>query len=397
MIGLRLESETPLFLGGYDTNFDPNDPFRAQSLKGLWRYWLRAYIAGAMHEAGLLRCEKGKTTVCDIKNEELDFLRKKTENILGGLGSASKFRLIVDETKSTEYGMEQKVRVAPRFKLLTLGGRRPTYGRVYAKIRVEKAPHVKHLNENEVKLALGSLLTALSLNGLGKMGRRGFGTFSIKFDEPGIFSRFLKGEELDLEKIGELINETLNAARSYIEKEGKGHGIPPMDCVSRVKLDLSDVQGSSKLFSKEAPVFAVIRAKSRKSALDQVIDLQNFFYRPGRGKVLGFMITDADRSRDLLVRNRLSWFLGLPRSQRNTGYMDTDRRAGPIHLAVHEAGAFFTVFLSGDWPRKLRWRGYREKPLEIDFNDIKNAYLASISLLENYLERLGYSYEVIYP
>ncbi len=404
ILRLELEGETPLFLGGYDTNFHPDDPFRTQSLKGLWRYWLRAYIAGAMHEIGLLKCEEGRYTVCDIRDREsLKKLREKTEDILGGLGSASKFRIVVKEVRSeTRYdrNIEQRVREAPRVRLLTLGHRRITYGTsLHAEIEVRKAPHVKHLDENEVKLAFGSLLTALSLNGLGKMGRRGFGTFSIKIDGPSIFSRFLREKKLDFGKIKELISETLNAARSYIREEGRGSGIPPMDCISRVKVDLSDVQESSKLFDKkEVPVFTVIKAEKKGNrALDYVLDLQNFFYRPGRGRILGFAITDADRSKDSLVRNRLSWFLGLPRSQKNTGYMNAERRAGPIHLAVHEDGAFFTLFLSGDWPKGLRWRGRREKQLKIDLQEIKNAYLTSISLLENYLSRIGYSYEVVFP
>ncbi|MGC9020970.1 MAG: type III-B CRISPR module RAMP protein Cmr1 [Candidatus Methanodesulfokora sp.] len=418
ILRLELEGETPLFLGGYDTNFHPDDPFRTQSLKGLWRYWLRAYIAGAMHEIGLLKCEEGRYTVCDIRDRELlKKLGEKTEDILGGLGSASKFRIVVKKAWfETRYdrNVEQRIQQAPRVKLLALKkekfsrqyhitppSRRVTYGiGLHAEIEVKKAPHVRHLDENEIKLAFGSLLTALSLNGLGKMGRRGFGTFSIKIDGPGIFSRFLKEKMLDFGMIGELISETLNAARSYIREEGRGSGIPPMDCISRVRVDLSDVQGSSKLFDKrEMPVFTVIKAEKRGNrALDYVLDLQNFFYRPERGKrIWGFEKTDADRSRDPLVRNRLSWFLGLPRSQKNTGYMNAERRAGPIHLAVHEAGAFFTFFLSGDWPKELRWRGYREKQLKIGLQEIKNAYLTSVSLLEDYLSRIGYSYEVVFP
>jgi CRISPR-associated protein Cmr1 len=392
---LRLKGESRLYLGSYDTQFHEEDPFRAQSLKGLWRYWLRAYIAGAMYEAGILKCERRGEYVC---KSDLEKVVEKTGYLLGSLKSASKFRIVV--SKASARRREDGFR-AQRARLLSLGRRRISYGEgAYAEIKIEKSPHVEKLGENEVKLAIGSLLTALSLNGLGKGGRRGLGTFSVEVD--GFEGRFLKNKRIDYSMIRELIGETLRSARSYLNL-GKGNPseIPPVDCISEAKIDLSGINGSTNLFNKkEVPVFTVIRAKprSRKDIETMVIELQDFFYRPERSRKMGFMISSADKSQDPITRGRLAWFLGLPRTQRGTGYLNAERRASPVHLAVHENETLFTLFLSGDWPTEIRWKGIgRPVPLRIDLSKVKEAYLTSISSLEGYLDRIGYETEVIFP
>jgi len=399
-VTLKLRSENWLLLGGYDTKFHKDDPFRAQSIKGLWRYWLRAYIAGALHEAGKLKCKKGCTA-------EIKYICEKTGDILGSLNSASKFRIIVNKVSFDEKERKNLSDVQ-RIRLLSLGRReKVSYGEnLYAEIRIEESPHVRKVNENERKLAVGSLLTALSLNGLGKGGRRGLGTFSVEVD--GFEGKFLKGKKIDYSMLRELINETLDSARSYLNLEvEKVSEIPPLDCISRVKIDLSEINESISLFNKkEVPVFAIIKVepKTKKRMEDMVIELQDFFYRPGRSRRMGFKITSADESQDTITRKRLAWFLGLPREQKETGYIsNVNRRASPIHLAVHEGRALFTFFLSSDWPTEIKWKGlYGEKqqgkkPLDVDGRRVKEAYLCLISNLENYLEKMNYKYEVIYP
>jgi len=399
-VTLKLRSENWLLLGGYDTKFHKDDPFRTQSIKGLWRYWLRAYIAGALYEAGKLKCKK--ECVAEIK-----YICEKTGDILGSLNSASKFRIIVNKVSFDEKECKN-INGAQRIRLLSLERReKVSHGEnLYVEIRIEESPHVKKVDENEEKLALGSLLTALSLNGVGKGGRRGLGTFSIEVD--GFEGGFLKGKKIDYNMLRELINETLDSARSYlnlgVEKVSE---IPLLDCVSRLKIDLSEIDESISLFDKkEAPVFIVIKVepKTKKRMEDMVIELQDFFYRPGRSGRMGFKITSADKSQDSITRKRLAWFLGLPREQRETGTgytSDVNRRASPIHLAVHEENALFTFFLSGDWPIKIKWRGLHEEGQQskkpVDGGRVKEAYLCSISSLENYLKKMNYNYEVVYP
>jgi CRISPR-associated protein Cmr1 len=399
-VTLKLRSENWLLLGGYDTKFHKDDPFRTQSIKGLWRYWLRAYIAGALHEAGKLKCKKECAA-------EIKYICEKTGDILGSLNSASKFRIIVNKVSFDEKE-HKNLSGAQRIRLLSLGKReKVSYGEnLYAEIRIEESPHVRKVNENERKLAVGSLLTALSLNGLGKGGRRGLGTFSVEVD--GFEGKFLKGKKIDYSMLKELINETLDSARSYLNLEvEKVSEIPPLDCISRVKIDLSEINESISLFNKkEVPVFAIIKVepKTKKRMEDMVIELQDFFYRPGRSRRMGFKITSADESQDTITRKRLAWFLGLPREQKGTGYIsNVNRRASPIHLAVHEGRALFTFFLSSDWPTEIKWKGlYGEeqqgkKPLDVDGRRVKETYLCLISNLENYLEKMNYKYEVIYP
>ncbi|MCC6019125.1 MAG: type III-B CRISPR module RAMP protein Cmr1 [Candidatus Verstraetearchaeota archaeon] len=399
-VTLKLRSENWLLLGGYDTKFHKDDPFRTQSIKGLWRYWLRAYIAGALYEAGKLKCKK--ECISEIK-----YICEKTGDILGSLNSASKFRIIVNKVSFDEKE-HKNLSGAQRIRLLSLGRREKiSYGEnLYAEIRIEESPHVRKVDENERKLAMGALLTALSLNGIGKGGRRGLGTFSVEVN--GFEGKFLKDKKIDYSMLKELINETLNSARSYLNLEVEEVSeIPPLDCIARVRIDLSEINESISLFNKkEFPVFTIIKVepKTKKRLEDMIIELQDFFYRPERSRRMGFKITSADESQDTITRKRLAWFLGLPREQKGAGYItNVNRRASPIHLAIHEGMALFTFFLSSDWPAEIKWKGlYGEeqqgkKTLNVDGGRVKEAYLCSISSLENYLKKMNYKYEVIYP
>jgi CRISPR-associated protein Cmr1 len=393
VVVFKLSGESRLYLGGYDTQFHEDDPFRIQSLKGLWRYWLRAYISGAMYDGEILKCERRGRHVCEVSPNLLRGIVEKTGCLLGSLNSASKFRILVEEAHAEfrEDGFN-----AQRVRLLSLGGRRTNYGgNVSAKIRIEKSPHVKELNENEIKLAIGSLLTAFSLNGLGKGGRRGLGAFSVEAN--GFEGKFMRDGKMNYGMIRELISETLRSARSYLNLEkGNPSEMPPIDCISEAKVDLSEISGSTDLFDKKrVPVFTVIRARPRnsKDTDTMVVELQNFFLRPARLRMM-----KTRENQDAIIRGKLAWFFGLPRRRGETGYLRAERRASPIHLAVHRDEALFTFFLSGDWPTEIVWRGRGESiPLRIDLLKVKEAYLTSISSLKDYLNRIGYDVEVIYP
>jgi CRISPR-associated protein Cmr1 len=400
---LKLNGESRLYLGGYDTQFHEEDPFRTQSLKGLWRYWLRAYIAGAMYDAGLLECEEEGNLVCGIDPESLNKIVEKTGDLLGSQGSASKFRIVVNRAKANR---KEDEFAAQRIRLLSMGKRgKISYGdKAYAEIIIEKSPHVKRIDENEIKVVIGSLLTALSLNGLGKGGRRGLGTFSVEVE--GFKGDFLVNGKLDHSKLRELIRETMKSVRSYLNLDrGKPSEMPPIDCISEAKIDLSGIVPGVRVINlRETPVFMIVRAKPRedKSTDNMVIELQDFFYRPARLRRMKYRISSADESRDGITRERLAWFLGLPRMQKMTGYIYDGRRASAVHLAVHKEGALFTFFLSGDWPTEMVWIGRRRKNLKIEKNlkidrlEVKKAYITSVSSLLEYLDRIGYESEVIY-
>ena len=428
---LELKNETPVFLGSYDTQFHEDDPFRTQSLKGLWRYWVRAYIAGAMFEKGVLTCKKSDTRVCGVDSKSLDILLAKTQEILGGPKLASKFRIFIEDVsvskktikkeekeKKFKIDGEEKglLEVPQRIRLLMMGkgDRSLSFANdVRTKVKVEVASHAD-ASDLEIKIALGSLLTALTLNGLGKMGRRGFGTFSIRGDGHQFIRSYLDSRGFFIfEKLPDLINETLNAACSCIDEKGTPHELPPLDCVTRRKIDLSAISVEQGIFNRrEVPVFSVIKVEKRSKAdsLQLLSELQDFFYRPGRTRKMGIGITRAEKSEDLLTKERFSWFLGLPREQKETGYSAAvERRASPIHLAVHNGFGLFTLFLSGDWPLGICWERFRRRPhnikvreretipLLIDENIIKRAYLTVLLCLEKYLKACGYSYEVMYP
>jgi len=85
---LRLESIGPVSIGGYDTKMsrvidgiEIYEPFRLSSLKGVWRWWMRAYVAGVAYDNG-------------FNGEELKkIVRDKVNELLGSTENASKFGL----------------------------------------------------------------------------------------------------------------------------------------------------------------------------------------------------------------------------------------------------------------------------------------------------------------
>jgi len=122
--------------------------------------------------------------------------------------------------------------------------------------------------------------------------------------------------------------------------------------------------------------------------------VHNFFLRSERCSVL----YRTPRCKDDLRHNLDAWFLGLPREQRGTGYRTgVSRRASPVLLAFHNGnnwfggGAFVSVFLSGDWPKKIEWRGGRSVRIPKQVNDVAivDAYSVFNKEFLAYLSKIG--------
>jgi len=410
LISLTLYSETPFFLGSYDTQFHREDAFRTQSLKGVWRYWLRAYVAGALYELGLLKSKSSGPLLAKIDDTSLKLLLDVTQDILGGPDKASSFRIVLDQVNVATVANYPQYPESnlPRVKLLTLGRRPLSYAkRITVNISIEDAPHVSgKLDINIVKIGIGSLLTALTLSGLGKMSRRGLGTFTIRVrDNTRLFRQYLDYQGyLDYNKLPQLINDVLKTLKEYISSVKKVKGvfsreIPPINTITSEKIEYNvEVQGSF-IENNKVPIFTVYSIEFSKPLPSVLQDLQNFFYRPGRIKsYYGKLTTEYGHVEDQITQNKDAWYFGLPREQRNTGYLaQVERRASPFIVAVHRRRAFISVFLSQDWPRKIVWRGISSKEISLTRDLLINTHCRVLSYLENYLKKLNYSFEVIYP
>ncbi|MFQ6095425.1 MAG: type III-B CRISPR module RAMP protein Cmr1, partial [Candidatus Bathyarchaeia archaeon] len=164
---ISLESIAPVSLGGYDTSthrqigyINLAEPFRLTSVKGIWRWWLRAYLAGAAWDEGLSEKEGAE----------------ESQSILGSTQAASLFgfRILSQSSTPLDAYSERKVSENLRVRLLLgVWGRRrlnrDQIDRLRALFRYLKAEFEIYSRKSSTPttLALGSLITGLKLGGLG--------------------------------------------------------------------------------------------------------------------------------------------------------------------------------------------------------------------------------------
>jgi CRISPR-associated protein Cmr1 len=236
--------------------------------------------------------------------------------------------------------------------------------------------------------ALRILIVSLQLSGLGKGGRRGLGSLDIRSRIDVVRERNLKDlvENVYRETI-EIIRKyaDLCIKRSFVEK--REDLIPPMPLVSK---------GSYK----NLKIFQILSVRNVSFR-----SLHNFFVRSERCRVLyGNYICEDD-----LRKTLNAWILGLPREQKSTGYSIRSetivRRASPILLSYHARGnifgegGFISVFISGDWPLRLKWCEGSSgcKDINIDPSRLMDAYSTAIKELNEYLSKLNANITYIWP
>ncbi|ACB39508.1 RAMP superfamily CRISPR-associated protein [Pyrobaculum neutrophilum] len=384
----RVRVSTPLSVGWYDpTLVDPENPLRPASLKGVWRWWARAFVGGVLYERGCLRGEPGRVEVLRPSRREAEAVSRAV-GITLGLGYAgsreaasSKFRIT---TRVVRGPRVERARGGPiylggrpvelqRFKLLTLGKPPKTVeyvsdGEFEIKISAEGIPR------EVFTAAVGILAVALTLGGVGKGSRKGLGSLDVVY-----------ASEPRHVKLAELVRDVKRAVERLVRDDcgGKPRGLPPMPVVADAA-----VEGV-----KVAQIYAVQKA--------QFPDLHNFFLRPQRTRVL-----HGDyRAEDDLRKTLSAWALGLPRSQRGTGYeSDVERRASTIMLSYHGSGhiygdgAFLTALISGDWPRRITWSSeYAEEEVEVDEKKIIEAHAAALAEFQEYVKKIGGEVAKVWP
>ena len=205
ILRLRVKNITPTIIGGYKaTTYSSKlriaEGFRSQELKGIWRWWFRALLAGSIWD------RLGKIDKEGIKN-----VRKKTELLLGSTKSSSKFILQVFGT-ACEPVFPSKKDLPPRLNILRLTRDRDKLryyddGSLNYEIVLLERPY-SNLGGNDVRVSVGSLITALIFQGIGAITRRGFGSLEVVNYE---FKRF--GEDFQhyssfLNKLKEVTSET---------------------------------------------------------------------------------------------------------------------------------------------------------------------------------------------
>ncbi|MEM1831441.1 MAG: type III-B CRISPR module RAMP protein Cmr1 [Desulfurococcaceae archaeon] len=382
VVRLELKNTTPLLVGWYDPSKQDPVGIRATEIKGIWRWWCRAFIAGAMYDTGMLSGIEGRDVYLAPSKEEAEAISCIVGKILG-LGYAgekpaesSRFKLTIQaegNLRKLEFRRDQVE--YQRIKLLTLKdavegieqGHRFT-------LSVEK---VREKYKDAEELALKILIVSLQLSGVGKGGRRGLGSLDIThIDSEDVLSsvdrdiaKFIKDVyEKSIEIVDNRKYQEICGVKS--NKQASNKVLLPLPAVSKEDF---------KLYKVDARGYR------------DFVQVHQFFVRTERCRALyGEKIC-----RDDLRKNLDAWFLGLPREQKGTGYRsDHDsRRASPILVTYHSEknifrqGIFVSVFLSGDWPKELKWVGGGKKPvpIEIDADKIKKARNVFIDEFVKYL------------
>jgi CRISPR-associated protein Cmr1 len=388
---IDVSNSTPLLIGWHDPlKIDPKG-IRTTEIKGLWRWWARAFVAGAMYDLDLLKGEHNREDVlAKPSKEDVEAISCFVGKIMGlgytGSLDAEGSRFILYSEPLQNIRIRNLKDEFQRIRLLSIKRSVETLEpgggfRVIVRKRVERYRDAENT-------ALRILIVSLQLSGLGKGGRRGLGSLDIRSRIDVVREGSLKGlvENVYRETI-EIIRKyaDLCIKRSFVEK--REDLIPPMPLVSK---------GSYK----NLKIFQILSVRNVSFR-----SLHNFFVRSERCRVLYGNLKCEDDLRKTLN----AWILGLPREQKSTGYSIRSetivRRASPILLSYHARGnifgegGFISVFISGDWPLRLEWcegsSGCKE--INIDPTRLVNAYSIAIKELNDYLSKLNANITYIWP
>jgi len=385
---LRVRIATPLSIGWHDPNIlDRRFYIRPTSVKGVWRWWARAFVGGVLYERGCIRAERHRHVYLTPDKVSAEKIAK----IVGlnlGLGyagtkkaAASKFKITLKTIKppSTDKARYRQGYIhhhgrflsLHRFRLLTLSSDVEYATGGEFEINID-APGV---DKDVFQATAGILVVALTLSGLGKGSRKGLGCLDVI----RTYGDLRPGPPENL------LNDVRSALERLIKDDcgGQPDDLPPLPVVSKAKIHGIDITTVYKISD---------------ISFD---NLHNFFLRPHRAKVL----TGDYAKPDPLRQNLNAWILGLPREQNKQGYImpDLDRRASTLmtcyhtsHLASQPAG-YLTALVSGDWPTSLTWVGAGTQNITIDTQRILAAYRDALDEFKDYIAKLGGSLTRIWP
>jgi len=426
---IELETSTPAFVGWYEPSRQDPIGVRASEIKGLWRWWSRTCIAGAMYDLGLLSGYSGSGILLKPRDVEVEAISCFVGKILG-LGyvgkdgsEASRFVIHVEARSQPKLIKLRDLKGAQRLqrpRLLMLERNADVEGidRGYRFALVIRRRVSKYSDAEE--LALRILYMAIQLSGMGKGSRRGMGSLDIVSRDP-IIAGF--GD------IRELIESVYSDCLKIVEEHKE-------DCVKYDPKQRSVIPPLPALSKSTYQNISVARVYVAKGV--EFEKIHNFFLRSERCRALHKDPKCVDDLRSKFA----AWVLGLPREQRHrklegftgtgthvlglpreqlkTGYLiespNVSRRASPIIISYHSEknifgpGTFIGTFLSGDWPNALRWhgikqqdRGYkrhvdiRDEDISVNFQKLVEDYGIAINELEGYLDAVGAQLRAVWP
>lgn len=374
LVELALASSTPLSLGGYDTlssrhlsRGEIKEPLRTQSIKGVIRWWTRAIIAGVLYTKGL----NGKKLINDtIKYSSLVW--GSSAKGASGLKIHSQLESMQPLTSKEKNMLSSHSRLIliglSKRKKESKGDPAALFKKIRGTLTLEKAVW-STLPSQAIRLGVYSLVLSFTLGCLGKASRRGLGCFDINVIDSNqhicsLANKAMIGEPIDL------IKTTIQTAKELTDTRDKvdSYKLPSIPAIAR-------------------GVFRLYRCQLGRLA-------------PLEASVLFSQCITRKHRRDKLVTRKIAWILGLPRSQKGTGYepkeRDVERRASPIIFSVHNKWGYMSVFYSSDWPSRIIWRSRKSHiTLSITDNLIRDALDTAVSVILDCMKRRGLECEEV--
>jgi len=365
---IDLMNTTPTRIGGYNARpyskeLDLTEGLRTSEVKGIWRWWLRVALAGALWDLGK---EPSETAI-----------KKMVNKILGSTASPSKFTLTSSHIYSGAKELDDLTKI-PRMRLILMKRQDESQAEFNIRSIEEKCLYPpgslkvtlslyerssEPLDWTIRRIALGALLLALLLHGIGAITRRGFGHFQLEFKDCA-------------DELRDYLNsiKAVNEARSEKEMQAGLKGLLSIVLEdAKQSLLQENVPGGLIPRASRLPPFPSLSNDSQIFRL-RIVDVNapdETFLLKELGKVamkagwktnLGLNVREVGGVLD-------SWILGIPREVRGTGYASrVGRRPSAIVLApMKKLQQSFLVaiygFLSSDWPIEgFKWmRRTRER------------------------------------
>ena len=172
---IDIENITPVWIGGYDKSMchdklsDLCESNIEKTIKGVWRWWARALVAGFLLEKPIRDLE--------LKINKIDVFLSK---LFGSNETSSKF--IFKSYIREEFKKDiSELKTIPRVNLLKRGDieRDKYYYKLHMNISVFNHLPSSPLTSKEIKFLVISLILSLIFDGVGKITSRGFGKFKL--------------------------------------------------------------------------------------------------------------------------------------------------------------------------------------------------------------------------
>ena len=416
---IKLENITYVIPGGfnaapYSAELGLWERPRASSFKGIWRWWLRASLSGALWKSGRYNSEK---------------VRQVTENLLGSTSQASKFiiqvttklkrepKCILEENIrewiKREKNRKKRLRITPKdlFKHLPKEPKIPPipprlylllmadekYGRLAEKLsyydpnsleiklKILQRPYTR-VSPEECRTAIASLLLSIVLGGIGAITRRGFGSLEIAHievyrEDLREYETLVNDRDGMFERLCQLIEYVLSDAQALLKVKDHGESsseIPPHPLLSKPGAPPEDVKPFNLRIVINLPVPNVTDTEKEAFEMLGFRDYKTMKLLT----IIGYSTTKLFWK--LVDRRKFTecglkwhtWVMGLPRSGRlklkenriETGYLSEScgRRISAISikpikcLNKSSCGVILYGFLSKDWPRTLYYHSVKK-------------------------------------